>query len=495
VPPTTPRPAPARALGRSRLGAGIAGTTAIIAAVIALVASIEPAASANVARADGLALPTATRPASGQGYHLVSADGGVFSLGWLPNAGSMAGQSANSEITGVALSPRGGYWLAGADGGVFAFGDADYFGSVRNSGVITAIAATPTGKGYWLASRDGGIFAFGDAGYHGSLHGSRLTTEGVVAIAATPTGDGYWLAGADGGVFAFGDADYFGSLSGRQISAGVVAAAAGRGAHRPEPLEVVERSLPPVTPPPTAPPPTRRLPADSSTRTEGAADAGGRTGYDISYPQCDRAYPEAPYAFGIVGVTRGRAFRHNPCLASQWRWATASGAAGVYINVNFPGPANELALGATGPQPNCNGDLPCIAYNFGFNGAQDALNYAASQRVAAPFVWLDIETMNYWTSDRPLNAVVVRGAIDAVRQAGKEPGIYSTPYQWKTIAGDFAPGVPVWIAGSPNLSAAPGWCRRSFAGGPVVMVQTLPVVFDENHTCPGHGPVRRFFAT
>src|SRR5437870_12728689 len=35
------------------------------------------------------------------------------------------------------------------------------------------------------------------------------------------------------------------------------------------------------------------------------------TGYDISYPQCGGAYPR-DIAFGIVGVTRGLAYRANP---------------------------------------------------------------------------------------------------------------------------------------------------------------------------------------
>ena len=581
MPPTTTAPLPRRGGWPARLRAWLAGVAAAAVVVTPLTAG------ATVFLPDGHALPAApNRPVAGQGYHLASSDGGVFSLGWYRSSGSVAGQT-QSGVTAIDATRNGnGYWLASRDGDVFAFGRAHYYGSLPQAGVTTggvvAVTATPTGRGYWLADRNGGVFAFGDAGYHGSLPAAGVVTDAVVgmaatrtgegywlvardggtfafgdaayygslptagvsttvvgmartrtgdgywlvdrnggvfafgdagyygslhesgtmstvaALASTPSGRGYWLFGRDGGVFAFGDAAFLGSLGGRQLGAPVVGAVAGRGYHRPAAPADVEKSLPPVAPqpPPPAPPAApRRLPAGSSGHAPADADAGGRTGYDISYPQCDKTYPELPYAFGIVGVTRGRAFRHNPCLASQWRWARASGAAGVYINVNFPGPANELDLGATGPQPNCNGDLPCIAYNFGYNGARNALDYAAGQGVAPPLVWLDIETMNYWTHDRLLNAVVVRGAIDAVRHTGKEVGIYSTPYQWRTIAGDFAPGVPVWIAGAPNLAAAPGWCNRSFAGGPVVLVQTLPVQFDENYSCPGHGPIRRFFAT
>jgi len=36
------------------------------------------------------------------------------------------------------------------------------------------------------------------------------------------------------------------------------------------------------------------------------------TGYDISFPQCDGAYPRTnAYLFGVVGVTNGHAFRNR----------------------------------------------------------------------------------------------------------------------------------------------------------------------------------------
>jgi hypothetical protein len=66
---------------------------------------------------------------SGQGYHLVFADGGVFSYGDAAFYGSMGGEPLNAPIVSAAATPSGeGYWLLAADGGVFCFGDAGFFG-------------------------------------------------------------------------------------------------------------------------------------------------------------------------------------------------------------------------------------------------------------------------------------------------------------------------------------------------------------------------------
>ena len=82
----------------------------------------------------------------------------------------------------------GGYWLAAADGGIFSFGDAPFAGSaggLRLAGPVVSMAATPRGLGYWLVGSDGGIFSFGDAGFAGSLGGLRLAAP-IVALAPRP---------------------------------------------------------------------------------------------------------------------------------------------------------------------------------------------------------------------------------------------------------------------------------------------------------------------
>jgi hypothetical protein len=393
--------------------------------------------------------------ASGNGYWLVASDGGVFSYGDAEFYGSAGSLQLRQGIVGIAATPSGhGYWLVGADGGVFAYGDAGFYGSPTGDSLrapIVSVASAPDGKGYWLAGADGGVFAYGDAEFLGSPSGTGLR-QPVVGLSPTPTGHGYWMAGADGGVFAYGDAGYYGGMSGHRLSGRVVGIAGGYA------------------------PAKRQQPAVTSLSSN--------AGYDISWPQCPQNQtPPAPFGFGLVGVTGGKAFTDNPCLGAQLAWAhSSSSGAGLYLNLNAP---KSLADGATGPSGTCApGNVGCNLTNYGANTVIDAIAYADSQGAHAPMWWLDVETENYWAGDRNANALVVQGAIDELHRRGLGAGIYSTGYQFRLIAGDYAPGVPVWIAGAPDMAKAASWCNGpGFAGGTPWLIQTLPVDFDVNVAC------------
>ena len=156
------------------------------------------------------------------GYWLVARDGGVFAFD-APFDGSMGGTPLDQPIVGMAATPDGGgYWLVASDGGLFAFGDAAFRGSMGGQPLnapVVGMAGTPDGGGYWLVARDGGMFSFGDAAFHGSMGGQFLNAA-ITGVAATPDGGGYWMLGRDGGIFSFGDASFGGSaLSGQDAPA------------------------------------------------------------------------------------------------------------------------------------------------------------------------------------------------------------------------------------------------------------------------------------
>src|SRR6185437_9612959 len=78
--------------------------------------------------------PCATpRPAqllpSGSGTWSLAADGGVFTAGDAPFAGSLAGRALRAPVTDIAGTPcQTGYDILAVDGGVFSFGAARFYG-------------------------------------------------------------------------------------------------------------------------------------------------------------------------------------------------------------------------------------------------------------------------------------------------------------------------------------------------------------------------------
>jgi hypothetical protein len=230
------------------------------------------------------------------------------------------------------------------------------------------------------------------------------------------------------------------------------------------------------------------------------------TGYDISYPQCSGALPTSP-AFGIVGVNGGLAYATNPCLSSEYAWAQTSNSSAqphvsFYLNTGNPGPVASThwpPAGTTTPQV-CDGTWSqACAYDYGWNAAQDSFNKAAGASSstaagAAPW-WLDVETANSWSStDLATNRSDLQGAVAALRAHGVTTiGVYSTASMWAQITGATTPSstlndpfraLPNWVPGARSLKEAPGFCSRTFTGGPVKFAQYPSNGFDADYVCP-----------
>jgi hypothetical protein len=224
-----------------------------------------------------------------------------------------------------------------------------------------------------------------------------------------------------------------------------------------------------------------------------APDAGaygiytsGTTGYDISFPQCDGAYPTlSAYPFGVVGVTSGHAFRNNPCFATEYAWAahTLSPEA-VYLNLNEDIGTTAL-YGDIGPYGTCGPDTACHALNYGYNAASSAYTYAAQVRTfVATMWWLDIETANSWSeTDLSLNQDVITGALRFLQvERHFAVGIYSTASMWQEITGSWQVGLPTWIGGGTK-GGAKARCGTGFTGGPIYLVQYADGDYDGDYAC------------
>jgi hypothetical protein len=218
-----------------------------------------------------------------------------------------------------------------------------------------------------------------------------------------------------------------------------------------------------------------------------AAAAGpipsGATGSDISWPQCGTAYPPG-YSFGIIGVTSGRPNTGNDCFAGEFAWAQATGNANLYVNLAY-------GQSKVGPLLCAEGDAGCEAYNYGYDSARWAQQYAHDQTGGASdsvgVWWLDVETENSWSDDRDLNSYVIQGALDYLqRTSGRTVGVYSTSWMWNEIAGNFGPpNTPNWVAGANGLDDV-AKCSASFwPGAQVWAIQYLnfDIDLDQNLGC------------
>lgn len=91
-----------------------------------------------------------------------------------------ASKTVKKPAVAIRSTPSGnGYWIVSSDGGVYSFGDAGFYGAMagkRLAAPIVNFEIHPSGKGYWLLGGDGGVFAFGEAKYH-TTNDNKDSTE------------------------------------------------------------------------------------------------------------------------------------------------------------------------------------------------------------------------------------------------------------------------------------------------------------------------------
>jgi hypothetical protein len=244
-----------------------------------------------------------------------------------------------------------------------------------------------------------------------------------------------------------------------------------------------------------------------------AAPPTGSSGHDISWPQCQSAYP-ADDGFVIVGVTSGRAWSANPCLVSEYRWAGGyPRTPDLYMNTANPAPSSRYYWPTSGAQdPALCQDAtsttdPGCAYDYGWHTAANALSTATSALGGSPqgIWWLDVETGNTWNGDASSNAADLQGSIDyLIAQHAAGVGVYSTAAQWDAITGGYSTGnayaydaawrpeftspnglsgTPSWVAGASGPSDAPSYCSSSFLGTTTWMVQYISGAVDVDYAC------------
>ncbi|QDG90819.1 hypothetical protein NIBR502770_06280 [Pseudarthrobacter sp. NIBRBAC000502770] len=228
-------------------------------------------------------------------------------------------------------------------------------------------------------------------------------------------------------------------------------------------------------------------------------------GNDVSWPQCGQTLPKTQ-TFAIVGVNNGLANNTNPCLAAELSWAaTSTGGTGqslvaLYVNTANPGtagswwPGSNTYGGTTVPNPygQCtSGSVgAACSYMYGYAKAYDDANIRGVSNPASYTWWLDVETVNSWSTDKAANRADLEGMAAYFASIGAGVGLYSTSAQWTQIAG-IVPATSnlytlrSWLPGASSPAAAKRRCSDVplTGGGKVTLTQYTSGSFDYDISC------------
>ncbi len=226
-------------------------------------------------------------------------------------------------------------------------------------------------------------------------------------------------------------------------------------------------------------------------------------GADVSWPQCPKGMgipgrkalglpmPSSSVQFLVVGLTNGPGFTRNPCLETQVAWARDRGLqTSAYAVVSYPTAGQLRQYAHAGPYRGIS--LRSRQRNVGYAEARYTIGVLASVGLAVPHVWVDVESYPFrpWSRSVLGNRALVRGALQAYRDAGLTTGIYSTPLQFGQIAGRVGWALPEWHTAGPlgRATALARCAEGSFTGGPVVLSQWWTSNADHDLTCPAATP-------
>lgn len=226
-------------------------------------------------------------------------------------------------------------------------------------------------------------------------------------------------------------------------------------------------------------------------------------GSDISWPNCPVGMgvpgrrtlglplPAASARFVIIGITNGRAFTRNPCLAMHRQMAVKRGLrTAAYTMLSYPNSAERSRYGKSGPYGD--GYLNLIA-NVGYAQTAYAIAGMRAAGLPAPFLWVDVEPRaeRGWSKKVQRNRALISGAFRAARERGLNVGIYTYAGAWTQITGNWQLSAPLWAPGHSHastyarrMSATRASCTRvGFTGGPLILTQWVWRNRDYNVTC------------
>jgi hypothetical protein len=236
------------------------------------------------------------------------------------------------------------------------------------------------------------------------------------------------------------------------------------------------------------------LPGTGATAGQVSAAAGPV--YDISWPQCRAqggVQPMPPVSAGglVIGLTNGRPFTRNACLADQAAWAGANGqAVQVYTMSGYPTAAQLSSYAGAGPWRATT--TPGRLRNVGYAQARYALDTLTAAGLRPGMVWIDVEQLSAqpWPTGtaaaRTGNRYVLEGLMRGLRDAGKSYGLYASANTRTVITGTWwLPGVPAWnTVGQKNAATAQAACSAAGVfGGRALLAQWFDPTYDYDVAC------------